>query len=467
MAPTPRTQYAHSGEASIAHQVWGSGDIDLVLVTGPASHLELMWEEPATRRSFERIGSFARVVMFDRRGTGLSDPVTRPPTLEQQMDDLLAVMDAVGLQRTALWGASDLGLSALFAATYPERVTALVLSSVSPRGATVIRPELKEQFLDAIENHWGEGTLLSIYAPTQVGNKPFEEWWGRMQRAAVSPGMARRLMDMLAETDLESILPTIRVPTLVTHRSGDRYIPVEIGRQVASLIPGARFIEYPGQDSYSWVDAPGLEDVEEFLTGRRPPRQIDRVLATVMFTDIVGSTEHASRIGDASWRQLLAEHDAVIRHAVRRWRGNEIKSIGDGFLVTFDGPARAVRCATDIIDRAAELGLTLRAGLHTGECELVANDVAGIAVHIAARVMAQAGPGEVLVSSTVKDLVVGSGLGFEDHGVHELRGVPDAWRLYALVRSSDAGPSRPVRLSHPPGSSSSASVGSAVGAENR
>jgi class 3 adenylate cyclase len=463
----PRTQYAHSGDASIAYQVFGSGDVDLVVINGPASHLEVMWEEPATARSFERLGSFARVVLFDRRGTGLSDPVSQPPTLEQQMDDLLAVLDAVGLERTALWGAGDLGLSALFAATYPERVTALVLSSVAPRGMTAIRPEYKGVFLDAIENHWGEGTLLSVYAPSQVGNKAFEQWWGRMQRAAVSPGMARRLIEMLGETDLEAILPTIRVPTLVTHQTGDRYIPVEVGREVASLIPGARFIEYPGEDTYAWVDAPAIDDVEEFLTGRRPPQQIDRVLATVVFTDIVGSTEHASRLGDGRWRQLLAEHDAVIRRVVARSRGNEVKSIGDGFLLTFDGPARAVRSAAELVEGAADMGLSLRAGLHTGECELVGNDVAGIAVHIAARVMAEAGPGEVLVSSTVKDLVVGSGLSFEDHGLHELRGVPDAWRIYALERSIAAGPSSPVRASQAPGSSSSASVGSAVGAENR
>jgi class 3 adenylate cyclase/alpha-beta hydrolase superfamily lysophospholipase len=463
---SPPTQYAHSGDASIAYQVFGSGSIDLVVINGPASHLELMWEEPATARSFERLGSFARVLMFDRRGTGLSDPVSRPPTLEQQMDDLIAVLEAVGIERTAVWGAGDLGLSALFAATYPERVAALVLSSVSPRGATAITPELRTVFLDAIEHHWGEGTLLSVYAPSQVGNRAFAQWWGRMQRSAASPGMARRLIEMLAQTDLSAVLPTIRVPTLVTHQTGDRYIPVEVGREVASLIPGARFIEYPGEDTYGWVEAPSLDDVEEFLTGRRPAREIDRVLATVMFTDIVGSTEHASKLGDGLWRELLDEHNLLIRKHLGRWRGTEVKTIGDGFLATFDGPARAVRCAAEIVGDAEHLGLKIRAGLHTGECELVGRDVAGIAVHIGARVMALADAGEVLASSTVKDLVVGSGIQFTDRGLHPLKGVPDPWRLYALERSSAGWPPRPVRVSHAAGSSSSARVGSASGLEN-
>ncbi len=433
----PRTRYAHSGDASIAYQVFGDGPVDLVLINGPASHLEVMWEEPNTAHCFERLGSFARVVMFDRRGTGLSDAVTQPPTLELQMDDLCAVLNEVGLERTALWGAGDLGLSALFAATYPDRVSSLVLSSVSPRGTTATRPELKEVFLNAIENNWGDGTLISVFAPSQVGNRAFEEWWGRMQRAAVSPGMARRLIEMISETDLSAVLPTIRVPTLVTHQSSDHYIPVEVGREVAEMIPGARFIEYAGQDSYGWTEAPAIDDVEEFLTGRRPAGEVDRVLATVMFTDIVGSTEHASRIGDGRWRDLLSEHHSIIRNELERWRGTEVKTIGDGFLATFDGPARAVRCAAEIVEEVEALGLRLRAGLHTGECELVGDDVAGIAVHISARVMACADAGEVLASSTVKDLVVGSGLQFEDRGLHALRGVPDEWHLYALERAGN------------------------------
>jgi class 3 adenylate cyclase len=432
----PQTRYAHSGDASIAFQVVGQGDLNLILVNGPASHLELMWEEPATARCFERLATFSNLVLFDRRGTGLSDAVSSPPTLEQQMDDLGAVLEAAGIQQTAVWGSSDLGLSSLYAATHPDRVCALVLSGASSHGAASLTPELKEQLFDAIENHWGDGSLLSIFAPSQVGNPAFEEWWGRMQRSALSPGMARQLIEMTSQTDLRAFLPTISAPTLVTHQTGDRYVPVEMGREVASLIPGARFAEYPGTDAYAWVESPTVDDVEEFLTGRRPEpsAEIDRVLATVMFTDIVGSTEHASRLGDGRWRTLLGDHNDLIRSGLDRWRGREVKTIGDGFLATFDGPARAVHCASEIAESVEALGLKIRTGLHTGECELVGDDVAGIAVHIGARVAEQAGPGEVLASSTVKDLVVGSGLRFTDRGAHSLRGVPDVWRLYALER---------------------------------
>jgi class 3 adenylate cyclase len=431
----PRTLYARRGDASIAYQVLGEGPVELVVVNGPASHLELIWEEPATARAFRRLASFSRLLLFDRRGTGLSDAVAEPPTLEQQMDDLTAVLDAAGFERPALFGASDLGLCALFTATYPERVSALVLSAVAAVGFRTTTPEIKEMMLDAMENSWGDGTLMRLWAPSQVGNRAFEEWWAKMQRSSVSPGMARQLLNMIAETDLRAILPTIRVPTLVTHQTDNVYIPVELGREVADLIPGARFIEHPGQDTYGWLDPAGHDDVEEFLTGRRSVDDTaDRVLATVMFTDIVGSTEHASRLGDGRWRVLLDEHNDVVRSALERWRGNEIKTVGDGFLATFDGPARAVRCAREIVESVAPLGLDVRTGLHTGECELVGEDVAGMAVHIGARVMAEAAPGEVLASSTVKDLTVGSELRFEDRGPRELKGVPDEWRLYALAR---------------------------------
>lgn len=430
----PRTCYARSGDASIAYQVLGGGPINLVVVNGPASHLEIMWEEPATAHCFERLASFSRLVLFDRRGTGLSDAVSSPPTLEQQMDDLSMVLDAAGVEQTALFGASDLGLCALYAASYPDRVTALVLSGVAPRGGLTLTPDVREQFLDAIERNWGDGTLLNLFAPSQVGNHAFEEWWGRMQRSSVSPGMARQLMGMIAQTDLRAVLPTISVPTLVTHISGDRLVPVELGREVAAMIPGARFLEYPGEDAYAWIDARALDDVEEFLTGRRSTPEVDRVLATVMFTDVVASTEHAARLGDKRWRALLHDYHETVRAELARWRGTEVKTIGDGFLATFDGPARAVRCASAIAEAVQALGMQIRAGLHTGECELVDDDVAGIAVHIAARVMSRADPGEVMASSTVKDLVVGSGLQFADRGMHALRGVPDEWRIYALER---------------------------------
>jgi class 3 adenylate cyclase/pimeloyl-ACP methyl ester carboxylesterase len=423
-----------SGDASIAYQVLGDGPCDLVVVTGPASHLEMIWDEPRTAHTFTRMADFARLIMFDRRGTGLSDPVVEPPTLEQQVDDLRAVLAAVGAERVAMIGGSDLGLSALFAATYPENVTGLVLSGVAADGRHTLVGRAREQVLDAIERSWGEGTLVELFAPSQASNPEFVRWWGRMQRSSVSPGMARKLMDMTAQTNLRAILPTIRVPTLVLHVTGDRVVPVDCGREVAALIPGAKFREHHGEDAYGWIDPPWMHEIEEFLTGRRSPPPLDRVLATVLFTDIVGSTEQLSRVGDARWRHQLQEHDDLVRVRLERWRGHEIKTNGDGFLATFDGPARAVSCAAEIVESVAALGLTIRAGLHTGECELRDDDVRGLAVHIASRVMHEAAPGEVLASSTVKDLVVGSGLRFADRGSHALRGVEDEWRLYALER---------------------------------
>jgi class 3 adenylate cyclase len=431
---SPRTRYARSGDASIAYQVLGDGPCDLVLITGPASHLELMWEEPRTARTFTAMSEFARVIMHDRRGTGLSDAVSEPPTLEQQVDDLRAVLEAVDAEHVSIIGGSDLGLSALFAATYPERVNALVLSGVAADGSHTLVGRARDEMLAAIDSNWGDGALVSLYAPSQLENREFVEWWGRMQRSAVSPGMARKLMEMTARTNLRAVLPTIRVPTLVFHRTGDRIVPVECGREVAELIPNAMFIEREGGDAYGWADAAWLADVEEFLTGGRSTPRIDRVLATVLFTDIVGSTERLFKVGDARWRTQLEDHNEIVRSRLRQWRGQEVKTVGDGFLATFDGPARAVTCAAEIVEAVRSLGIEVRAGLHTGECELRSDDVTGIAVHIAARVMNQAGPGEVLASSTVKDLVIGSGLRFADRGAHALKGVEEPWRLYALER---------------------------------
>lgn len=431
---SPPTHYARSGEASIAYQVLGDGPCDLVVVNGPASHLELMWEEPHTASAFRTIAEFARVILHDRRGTGLSDSTGDPPTLEQQVDDLQAVLSAAGADRVTVLGSSDLGLSALYAATNPDTVTGLVLSGVAADGHDMLRGPARDQVLDAIERSWGDGALVSLYAPSQAHRPEFMEWWGRMQRSAASPGMAQRLLEMTAHTSLRDVLPTIRVPTLVVHARGDRLVPVERGREVAELIPGARFVVRETDDAYCWVDIGWLSEVEEFLTGRRSAPAPDRVLATVLFTDIVDSTAELSRVGDREWRSRLEDHDHAVRTALGRWRGQEIKTSGDGFLATFDGPARAVRCAADVVDAVGELGLHIRAGIHTGECELRGDDVSGIAVHIASRVMHEAGADEVLASSTVKDLVAGSGLRFADRGVRVLRGVPDEWRLYALDR---------------------------------
>jgi class 3 adenylate cyclase len=431
MRPAP-TRFARSGDARIAYQVFGQGSVDLVVVGGPASHLDLQWDEPSTVRLFERFASYVRLVRFDRRGTGLSDPSEGPPTLEQQMEDLDAVMDAAGLTRPALMGAVEAGLCAMYAATYPERVSALVLFNVAPAGAL---GGAAPQFLDIIENHWGEGHMLPLLVPSRVGDRRFEEWWMRYERASASPAMTRRIIDLFVQTDLRGVLPSVRVPTLVLHSTDNRLVPVELGREVAALIPGARFVEIPGGDLYGWADPanPGQDEIEEFLTGHRRQREPERVLATVLFTDIVASTELAARLGDQAWRELLDRHNQVVRGELERWRGKEVKTLGDGFLATFDGPARAVRCARAIIDALAELGVQVRAGLHTGECELVDGDVAGIAIHLGSRIGALAHAGEVLVSSTVRDLVVGSELHFTGRGVHALRGVPGEWRVYALA----------------------------------
>ncbi len=434
MLVPPPTRFARSGKVRIAYQVIGDGPPDLVYVTGPASHLDMQWDDPSLARAFERFASFARLVRFDRRGTGLSDPADSPPTLEQQMDDLSAVMDAAGVERAALMGANEAGLCALYAASYPERVSALALVNVAPVGGLIHSDERRRELIEIIENHWGEGRTLPLFAPSRLGDRRFEEWWARLERASASPAMARMLVDLNTQTDLRGVLPSVRVPTLVLNRSGNRLVPAELSREVAATIPGARFEEFPGADLYAWPGAedPAIDEIEEFLTGRRLPREPERVLATVLFTDIVASTDYAAKLGDDAWRELLDRHNTLVRGQLDRWRGREIKTLGDGFVATFDGPARGARCAQAIVAEVSDLGLDVRAGLHTGECELLDGDVTGIAVHIAARICSMGRAGEVLVSSTVRDLVVGSGLSFVDRGVHALRGVPGEWRVYAL-----------------------------------
>jgi pimeloyl-ACP methyl ester carboxylesterase/class 3 adenylate cyclase len=434
MTTAPDTRYARSDNVQIAYQIHGEGALDLVLVGGPASHLDVIWENPGACRYLERLGRFARVVRFDRRGTGLSDPISGPPTLEQQADDLGAVMDAVGLERAALFGDGDGGrLCALYAATRPERVSALVLYGTSASGSEVVTPERREEFADIIEGHWGEGALLGLYAPSVAEDQAFARWWKRFERAAVTPHTARGLLAMLADSDLRPWLSTVRVPTLVLHRSDDTLVPVEAGRRLSEGIPGARFVELPGIDNLSFVgDIDALVDeVEEFLTGGRERREPERVLATVLFTDIVDSTRRAAEIGDLRWRDLLASHDELVRRELDRHDGHEVKTVGDGFLARFELPGAAVRCAQAIRAAVAELGLQVRAGIHTGECELIGDDIGGLAVHIGARLSDLAQGDEILVSSTVKDIVVGSALELEERGTHSLRGVPGDWRVFA------------------------------------
>jgi pimeloyl-ACP methyl ester carboxylesterase len=440
MAQPPRTRYARSGDAHIAYQVFGDGDLDLVFVPGFVSNIEHYWEMPQVPDLLERLGSFARVVIFDKRGTGLSDPVAGPPPLEQRMDDMQAVMDAAGVERAALYGISEGGpASVLFAATYPERTSALVLYGSTPRfrtdsdiswGAT---DEQIELMLAETERTWGDGALLRVFAPTAAENPSMQDIWGRFQRASASPAMARAVVAALFEIDVRDILPTIRVPTLILHRTGDLIAPVQGARLMADRIADARLIEFEGDDHVPFTGdfEPVLDEMEQFLTGTRQERPLDRVLATVMFTDIVDSTRRAADVGDRRWRELLQRHDELTRHQLDRFRGQEVKTLGDGFLATFDGPARAIECACAIRDGIGPLGLDVRAGLHTGECELHSEDVRGMAVNIGARVGALADANEVLVSSTVKDLVVGADLDFADRGEHELKGVPGKWRLFA------------------------------------
>lgn len=441
---TPKTRYARNGDFSIAYQVVGEGELDLVYVPGFASHLEVFWEEPRYSRFLGRLASFSRLILIDRLGTGLSDRLSpdRAATLEQRMDDIRVVMDAVDVERAAVLGWSEgAAVCATFAATYPERTTALVMYGGFARFLEDedypwgIPAELMDEFIETLPETWGESQpSLAFWAPSVAEEPREKDWWLRYGRLAVSPGAAVALFRVTRDIDIRAILPTIRVPTLVIHRTEDIMAPVEGSRYMAERIPGAKLVEFPGEDHLWWYGNQEaiVDEVEEFLTGQRHAPEADRVLATVLFTDIVGSTERAAQLGDSRWRELLESHGSLVRHELERFRGREVKTTGDGFLATFDGPARAIRCACAITEAVRSLGIEVRAGLHTGECEVMNGDVGGIAVHTGARVSAQAGPGEVLVSSTVKDLVAGSGIEFEERGSHELKGVPGEWRLYAV-----------------------------------
>jgi pimeloyl-ACP methyl ester carboxylesterase/class 3 adenylate cyclase len=431
----PVTRYAKSGDLHIAYQVFGSGAVDLVFVPGFISHVENYWDHPDLARWLSRLGNFARVIMFDKRGTGLSDPVSEMPSLEQRMDDVRAVMDAARTESAALFGISEGGaLSALFAATYPQRCQRLVLYGAFARYPTSdpVRAGVLKYFLKYADQAWGSGLSLPAFAPSRQNDPTMQQWWGRFERSGGSPAAVMAVTRMAAyETDVSAILPSIRVPTLVIHCKDDTLIPIECGRFIATNIPGARLIELPGQDHLFFIHEQICDAIEEFLTGSVSAADSERVLATVLFTDIVGSTARAEQMGDRRWHDLLDAHHAAVRRELGRYRGSEVKSLGDGLLATFDGPARAVRCACAIAKAVRPLDIEVRCGLHTGEIEIGDRDVQGIAVHIAARISAAAAAGEILVSRTVKDLVAGSGLRFDERGKHSLKGLQEAMELYA------------------------------------
>jgi pimeloyl-ACP methyl ester carboxylesterase/DNA-binding SARP family transcriptional activator len=441
---TPETRYAQSGQVNIAYQVVGEGPLDLVFVMGWVSHMDYFWEEPSFARFLRRLASFSRLILFDKRGTGLSDRVLTDelPTLEQRMEDVHAVMDAVGSERAALVGISEGGpLCTLFAATYPQRTAALVMLGCYARriwhpdypcGAS---PESYQAFLEEIRTNWGGPVGLGVRAPSLIDDDRFRQWWATYLRMSASPGAALALTRMNGEIDVRHALPSVRVPTLIVHRTGDRSIPVEGSRYMAERIPGAKYVELAGDDHLPFVGNQDeiLDEIEEFLTGMRHGPEPDRVLATVLFTDVVASTERAAELGDHRWRLLIEGHHAEVRRQLDRFRGVEVNTAGDAFLATFDGPARAIRYACAIRAAVGAVGLEARVGLHTGEVELMGDDIGGIAVHIGSRVASKANAGEILVSSTVKDLVAGSGIEFDDRGVHELKGVPEKWHLYRVV----------------------------------
>jgi pimeloyl-ACP methyl ester carboxylesterase len=431
MVEPPETRYVLSHGLSIGYQVFGEGPTDLVFVPGLLSQIDLLWSLPAAVRFFERLASFARVILYDKRGQGVSDPLDAPPTLEQDMEDMIAVLDAAGAEKAALVGYSEGGpMSALTAATHPDRVSALILCGTFSAGATLL-PSLP--LLDRMLAEWGRGWGLKVFAPSLTSEQHLRRF-GMFERAVGSPAMAKARIEMVGAIDVTPVLGALRVPTLVLHRSGDRAVPREAAAAMAAAIPQARYVELPGDEHIPWVgDAEELLAViEEFLTGARSG-ETNRVLATVLFTDIVDSTRRSSEVGDGRWRAITQAHDEIVRERIAGYRGREIKTLGDGFLVTFDGPARGIRCARSIVEEAAGVGVQVRAGLHTGECEFVGEDVSGIAVNIGARVSSLAAGGEVLVSRTVRDLVVGSGIDFEPRGAHELKGVPGTWELFAAT----------------------------------
>lgn len=432
----PETRYAQSDDVSIAYQVMGDGAIDLILVPGFISHIEFQHELPGYTAFLQRLARFARVVTFDKRGQGMSDRMSGAPSLEVRMDDVRAVMDNIGSKRAVLVGFSEGGcMSVLFAATYPERVSHLILIGCFSRSADRFSDEAWEARLDQILRLWGTGELTKTIAPSEARKPAVIAQYAKWERLASSPGALRTLLQLNRQIDVTAILPTLQVPTLVLHSKADLQVPVDLGRKLAAAISGVNYIEYPVGDHAAWTANNGTvpDHIEEFVTGRRGHNtiELERVLATVLFTDIVDSTSTATAMGDDRWLRLLKDHDQIAREIISTHRGLLVKSTGDGVLATFDGPGRAVRCALAFGSAAKQIGLSVRAGLHTGEIEIRGNDIGGIAVHAAARVISHCGPDEVLVSRVVTDLVAGAGLKFAERGAYKLKGLPGKWALYA------------------------------------
>ena len=435
---SPKTQYAVSGNVHIAYQVYGEGSKDLILVPGFISQIEHYWEDPSFARWLNRLGSFVRVVLFDKRGTGLSDRVA-VPAMDERMDDIRTVMDVVGIEKASVMGISEGGsLAALFAAYHPKRCEDLIVyGGFASFKSWFPTDEALEQFFDYVESAWGTGASVPQFVPSMAGDAAFQEWWGKYERLGASPHDVKTLMRMNSQIDITDVLSTIKVPTLVLHKTEDVLIDVEGGRTIARLIPNAKLIELPGKDHFPFIgDDKGeriISEIEEFLTGSKPKPMVDRVLAAVVFTDIVDSTTRAEALGDREWHELLDAHDRAVRAELRRFSGNEVKTLGDGFLATFDGPARAIRCAKAICDSVSALGLKVRVGVHTGEVEITRDDVRGIAVHIASRIADLGRADDIMVSRTVKDLVAGSGFRFEDFGSHVIKGLTDEWQVYKAI----------------------------------
>jgi class 3 adenylate cyclase len=442
VAARPETHYAPSQDIGIAYQVVGSGETDLVLAFPFMSHLDLFWEIPPIAHFIRRLGSFARVIMFDRRGVGLSDHVEGAPNLEERMDDVRAVMDAAGSESATLLGMSEGStVSMLFAATYPERTAALLLWGAVARSTAAPdypwaapREAIEEASEELIAPLWGQGATVDIFSPSVADDPRSREFQARIERSAASPRRVLQLVEMFLDTDVRDALPLIHVPTLVLQRRGDRVVNHRAGKWLAEQIEGSRYVEFEGEDHLAWVgnSEEVLDTIEEFVTGVRPGPTPERVLATVLFTDIVDSTRRAAELGDRRWKRLLGEHQEVVRELLGRYGGREIKTTGDGFLATFDGPTRAVECARAIVADAAALGIAVRTGLHAGEVELIGEDIGGIGVHVAARICDLAAGGQVLTSATVHDLAAGSGIDFEPAGSRTLKGVDDPVQIYSV-----------------------------------